>query len=45
MHPFYVMRALGGLFFLSGMLVMCYNMYKTIQQGSTESSGAVAAAA
>ena len=35
-HPFYVMRALGGAFFLSGMLLMCYNMYRTIRKGSTE---------
>ncbi|MPS49528.1 cytochrome-c oxidase, cbb3-type subunit I [Methylobacillus sp.] len=35
-HPFYVMRAAGGAFFLAGMILMCYNMYKTIRQGSTE---------
>ncbi|MCB5186702.1 cytochrome-c oxidase, cbb3-type subunit I [Methylobacillus caricis] len=35
-HPFYVMRALGGAFFLTGMIIMCYNMYRTIRQGSTE---------
>lgn len=29
-HPLYVVRALGGLFFLSGALVMAYNFYKTI---------------
>ncbi|SNR92723.1 cytochrome c oxidase cbb3-type subunit 1 [Methylobacillus rhizosphaerae] len=34
-HPFYVMRAVGGIFFLTGMILMCYNMYKTIRQGST----------
>ncbi len=33
MHPFYVMRAIGGAFFLSGMLVMAYNCYMTIRQG------------
>ncbi len=31
-HPLYVMRALGGLFFLTGSLVMAYNIYKTITQ-------------
>ena len=31
-HPLYVVRALGGLFFLSGSLVMAYNIYKTITQ-------------
>ena len=35
-HNLYVMRAIGGLFFLSGMVIMCYNMYKTIRSGSTE---------
>ncbi len=34
-QPFYVMRAVGGAFFLTGMLIMCYNMFKTIRQGST----------
>ncbi len=45
MHPFYVMRALGGVFFLSGMVLMCYNMFKTIKQGSAVPANAVAAAA
>ena len=31
-HPLYIVRALGGLFFLSGSLVMAYNIYKTITQ-------------
>ncbi|GAB4507398.1 MAG: cytochrome-c oxidase, cbb3-type subunit I [Sulfuricaulis sp.] len=30
MHPFYIVRTLGGLFFLSGMLLMAYNLWKTI---------------
>ena len=30
MHPFYMVRLLGGVFFLSGMLVMAYNLWKTI---------------
>ncbi len=45
MHPYYAMRALGGVFFLSGMLVMCYNMFKTIQQGNTAPSNAAVVAA
>jgi len=32
-HNLYVMRAIGGLFFLSGMVVMVYNMTKTIRSG------------
>jgi cytochrome c oxidase cbb3-type subunit 1 len=30
MHPFYVIRFLGGLSFLSGVLVMAYNLWKTV---------------
>jgi cytochrome c oxidase cbb3-type subunit 1 len=31
MHPFYIIRALGGVLFLVGSLIMVYNIYKTIQ--------------
>ena len=31
MHPYYVLRVLGGLLYLLGMLVMIYNVYKTIR--------------
>ena len=30
MHPFYIIRAIGGGLFLLGTLVMVYNIYKTI---------------
>lgn len=30
MHPFYVIRALGGLLFLAGALIMAFNVWKTI---------------
>ncbi len=33
MHPFYIVRAGGGLLFLTGMLIMAYNLTKTIAQG------------
>jgi len=33
MHPFYIVRASGGLLFLAGMLIMAYNLSKTIAQG------------
>ena len=33
MHPFYIVRASGGLLFLTGMLIMAYNITKTIAQG------------
>jgi cytochrome c oxidase cbb3-type subunit 1 len=31
MHPFYIVRTLGGLFFLTGMLIMAFNLWKTIK--------------
>ena len=30
MHPFYVIRALGGILFLSGALLMVWNLWKTV---------------
>jgi cytochrome c oxidase cbb3-type subunit 1 len=30
MHPYYIIRAIGGALYLSGMLIMCYNCWKTI---------------
>ena len=30
MYPFYVLRAAGGLLYLSGMFVMAYNVWKTV---------------
>jgi cytochrome c oxidase cbb3-type subunit 1 len=29
-YPFYVIRLLGGLCYLSGMFLMAYNVYKTV---------------
>ncbi len=31
MHPYYVIRAIGGLFFLIGALVMVYNLVRTVR--------------
>ena len=31
MHPFYVIRAFGGLLFLIGALVMVYNLWRTVR--------------
>ncbi len=31
MHPYYLIRALGGLFYLTGALIMVFNVWKTIQ--------------
>ena len=44
-HPFYVMRALGGVFFLSGMLLMCYNMFMTMRKGNAHLAAVQPAAA
>ncbi|MCK0068273.1 MULTISPECIES: cytochrome-c oxidase, cbb3-type subunit I [Kordiimonas] len=38
MHPFYLIRALGGILFLVGALIMVYNFYKTIKGDRTEES-------
>ncbi|MBL8427320.1 MAG: cytochrome-c oxidase, cbb3-type subunit I [Dechloromonas sp.] len=35
-YPFWAIRWLGGVLFLSGMLLMAYNMFKTIAGGKTE---------
>ena len=31
MHPFYIIRATGGLLFLIGALLMAYNVWRTIR--------------
>jgi cytochrome c oxidase cbb3-type subunit 1 len=33
MHPFYVIRAFGGLLFVIGTLIMIYNLWRTVQSG------------
>ncbi|BCB25419.1 cytochrome c oxidase, cbb3-type subunit I [Sulfurimicrobium lacus] len=38
MHPFYAMRAIGGMFFLTGMLIMVFNAFMTIRQAKREGS-------
>ncbi len=40
-HPFYIIRFLGGVFFLTGMLIMAYNIFKTIK-GATPAESVVA---
>jgi cytochrome c oxidase cbb3-type subunit I len=44
-YPFWTIRLVGGLMFLSGMLVMAYNMFKTIAGGKTEDGNIPAIAA
>lgn len=34
LKPMYAMRALGGVFFLAGALIMVYNVVKTVKSGS-----------
>jgi cytochrome c oxidase cbb3-type subunit I/II len=34
MQPFYLMRGIGGVLFLIGALIMCYNLVKTIRTGN-----------
>lgn len=38
MHPYYVIRLTGGLVFLSGMLLMAFNVYKTINMPDEKNS-------
>ena len=40
MHPFYVIRALGGGLFLAGALIMAYNIWMTIRSPELEASAA-----
>jgi cytochrome c oxidase cbb3-type subunit 1 len=32
MHPYYVIRAIGGIFYLTGALIMVYNLWKTVRE-------------
>jgi cytochrome c oxidase cbb3-type subunit 1 len=38
MMPFYAMRAIGGMFFLTGAAMMAVNMFMTIRQGKRENA-------
>ncbi len=33
MHPYYVIRALGGVLYLTGGLIMAFNLWKTVTDG------------
>jgi cytochrome c oxidase cbb3-type subunit 1 len=33
MHPFYIIRMMGGLLFLLGALIMVYNLRMTVKVG------------
>jgi cytochrome c oxidase cbb3-type subunit I len=45
MHPFYAMRAIGGMFFLTGMVLMAINIYMTVRRGLRDAGLARARAA
>ncbi len=45
MHPFYAMRAIGGMFFLLGMVLMAINIFVTIRQGMRDAESAQARSA
>jgi cytochrome c oxidase cbb3-type subunit I len=36
MHPFYVIRALGGALFLAGALIMAFNLWMTVRSGAVD---------
>jgi len=44
MHPYYIIRALGGLLYLGGVLIMAYNLWRTVRSDAVASSTAPHAA-
>ncbi len=42
MHPMYVIRAMGGGMFVVGLLIMIFNIYKTLASPATAASAAFA---
>jgi cytochrome c oxidase cbb3-type subunit 1 len=43
--PMYVVRGLGGVMFLSGALIMCWNLWMTVTKGEARKAAPVAAPA
>ena len=39
MHPFYVIRALGGALFLAGALIMVWNLWRTVHPREARVAG------
>lgn len=39
MHPYYIIRALGGVLYLGGALIMIYNCWKTVTSCSNSCAG------
>jgi len=44
LHPEYLIRALGGAMFVAGVLIMVFNIWKTITSGAEEPAADLAAA-
>ncbi len=44
-YPFWAIRWLGGVLFLTGMLIMAYNMFKTMAGGKTQDAPVIVPAA
>jgi cytochrome c oxidase cbb3-type subunit I len=40
MHPFYIIRAAGGALFLTGALIMAFNLWMTVNAGEAEEAEA-----
>lgn len=43
MHPFYIIRALGGVLFVAGSLIMAWNVWKTITSAESAEEEALTA--
>ena len=43
MHPFYLIRAVGGLLFVVGAVIMAYNLWRTIRGDAPEAAPVTAA--
>ncbi|MCP8349985.1 cytochrome C oxidase Cbb3, partial [Pseudomonas sp. FBF18] len=41
-HPGFIVRALGGAFFASGMLLMAYNVWRTVRASQPAEAEAAA---
>jgi cytochrome c oxidase cbb3-type subunit 1 len=39
MHPYYLIRTVGGVLYLTGALIMVYNVWKTIMSPSLQAAG------
>ena len=44
-HPMYVVRGLGGVMYLTGALIMCFNLWKTATSAPAKAVTPVAVAA